>query len=199
MPPYERDDELADALATGAPDAFQVLTSRFLVTLIKFAVSRGFSQADAAILAQESLEEAYFQVQSFKRGASLRSWIVGIELNLMRREWRRRGQLDEVSLEELLEAGKEPSAQVVPRLVPRQAQRLARFWARYQLYHSLINPTHAAAVELRYLGQLSYQEVAKALGLKNEAVARVYVQRGLKALKLIDQMEAPEEQWGDGK
>jgi len=196
---YERDDELADALATGAPDAFQVLTSRFLVTLIKFAVSRGFSQADAAILAQESLEEAYFQVQSFKRGASLRSWIVGIELNLMRREWRRRGQLDEVSLEELLEAGKEPSAQVVPRLVPRQAQRLARFWARYQLYHSLINPTHAAAVELRFLGQLSYQEVAKALGLKNEAVARVYVQRGLKALKLIDQMEAPEEQWGDGK
>ena|ERR1700686_873051 len=199
MPPYERDDELADALATGAPDAFEVLTSRFLVTLIKFAVSRGFSQADAAILAQESLEEAYFQVQSFKRGASLRSWIVGIELNLMRREWRRRGQLDEVSLEELLEAGKEPSAQVVPRLVPRQAQRLARFWARYQLYHSLINPTHAAAVELRFLGQLSYQEVAKALGLKNEAVARVYVQRGLKALKLIDQTEAPEEQWGDGK
>lgn len=199
MPPYERDDELADALATGAPDAFQVLTSRFLVTLIKFAVSRGFSQADAAILAQESLEEAYFQVQSFKRGASLRSWIVGIELNLMRREWRRRGQLDEVSLEELLEAGKEPSAQVVPRLVTRQAQRLARFWARYQLYHSLINPTHAAAVELRFLGQLSYQEVAKALGLKNEAVARVYVQRGLKALKLIDQVEAPEEQWGDGK
>src|SRR5439155_5087085 len=111
--------------------------------------------------------EAFFKINSFLRGSSLRRWLVGIAVNLMRREWKRRGELDEASLEELQEAGREVTARTLPRLTPGQAQRLARFRARYQLYRSLIRPKHAAAVELRFLGQLSYTEIAEALGLKS--------------------------------
>jgi len=192
---YTTDDELADGLSRGEPSALDSLFERFLPTLIKSAVSRGFSVPDAEVLAQECLEEAFFKINSFIRGTSLRRWLVGIEVNLMRREWTRRGEVDEVSLEELQEAGRDVSARTLPRLTPGQAQRLGRFWARYQLYRSLIRPKHAAAVELRFLGQLSYGEIARALGLKSEASARVYVQRGLQALKLLEDQKAPEEPW----
>ncbi len=188
---YDNDDELADAVQRGDIVAQEAFFNRFQTPLIKFAMSKHFSNEDAEDLAQESLETGFRTIASFRRGEVLVRWLVGIELNFMRRRWALRSPGEMVSLDEVEEAG--ASIRRLDQLSAEEAKDLGRLWAETQLNMTLAkNQKYMAAVRLRYFDRFEYSTIEDALGLgKNQG--KVYVQRGLKALKQMHEADVPED------
>lgn len=181
MNAFESDDDLADAVRRGDVVAQEEFFNRFRLTLIKFPMSRRFSESDAEDLAQETLEVGYQKIASFRRGESLKRWLVGIELNFMRRRWAE-PEVETVPL-------RPDEAGVVRRA--EESKALARFWAQTQLNMEVAKPKrYIDAVRLRYLDELDYEEVERALNLSKNS-GKVYVQRGLRILKEMSEADVP--------
>jgi len=194
MVDYQSDADLADGMERGDPASGEAFFERFRVPLIKFAMSRGFAEADAEELCQETLTEGWFKIPSFQRGRPMARWLCGIQQNLMRRRWEKADEASVGSVEELEIAGAGGRFHtLVPSAALPTSKELAALWVRVQLYMTVArNKTYMAAVQLRHIDGLSYVGVAQALGLKSEGVARVYTRRGLEALRDMDHTDAPE-------
>jgi len=188
---YNNDDQLADGVERGDIGAQEAFFNRFQTPLIKFAISKHFSSEDAEELAQEALETGFRTIASFRRGEVLVRWLVGIELNFMRRRWAERSPGEIVSLDEVEEGA--ASIRRLEQLTAQEAKDLGHLWAEIQLHMTLAkNQKYMAAVRLRYFDRYEYSTIEDALGLgKNQA--KVYVQRGLKLLKQMHEAEVPED------
>lgn len=188
---YKDDDQLADAVQRGDIAAQEAFFNRFQLPLIKFAMCKNFSAEDAEELALDALATGFRTIASFRRGEVLVRWLVGIEVNFMRRRWAERTLGEMVPLD-----GAEDAAAIRRRLEelsPREAKDLGRLWADLQLYMSLApNQTYMDAVRLRHLDKLEYAEIEATLGL-GKNTGKVYVQRGLKYLKGTHEVNAPED------
>ena len=187
MREYSNDDELADAVQAGDVAAQEIFFNRFQLTLIKVALSRRFSPADADDLAQDALVLGFRNIASFRRGESLEAWLVGIEWKLMLRHWAARRSeplpLDDVEAEETVPIWEPRSAE--------EAKELGRLWAQTLLNMTLArNQQYMDAVRLRYIDRFSFAAIEDALGL-GKNVAKVYVRRGLKVLKQMYEADAP--------
>jgi RNA polymerase sigma factor (sigma-70 family) len=191
MGEYVSDDELAAALERHEIGAEEAFSARFRRPLQQFAMSKGFTLDDAEDLAQQTLIEGWDNIRSFRRGQRLDRWLSGIEYNLMRREWERRKRLPSDSLEALTSKGMDIASSAEAAGDPETSLGLAQFWAKYQVYALLLETgskkKYVSAVQLRYIDGLSDKEIAAALGLGSEGSARVYVQRGLRALREMDE------------
>ncbi len=181
MEAFELDDDLADAVQRGDVVAQEEFFNRFRLTLIKYPISRGFSESDAEDLAQETLGVGYQRIASFRRGESLKRWLVGIELNFMRRLWAEH-KAEAVPL-------RQEEAGMVLRA--EESKRLAPFWVQMQLNMAVARPKrYIEAVRLRYLDELDYDEVERALRLSRNS-GKVYAQRGLRILKEMSEADVP--------
>ena len=109
----------------------------------------------------------------------------------MLRRWALRSPGEMVSLDEVEEAG--ASIRRLDQLSAEEAKDLGRLWAETQLNMTLAkNQKYMAAVRLRYFDRFEYSTIEDALGLgKNQG--KVYVQRGLKALKQMHEADVPED------
>ena len=196
---FNNDDQLADAVQRGDITAQEAFFNRFQLPLIKFAMKKNFSYADAEDLAQETLATGFRTIASFRRGESLVRWLAGIEVNFMRRRWAERSPGEMIELGEgedtaasMLRIEQQRSAQA-RRVSPEEAKKLARLWSETLVNMTLAkNQKYMAAVRLRYLDRFDYSTIEDALGLgKNQA--KVYVQRGLKVLKQMHEADVPED------
>jgi RNA polymerase sigma factor (sigma-70 family) len=188
---YNDDDQLADAVQRGDIAAQEAFFTRFQLRLIKFAMSKGFSAEDAEEVAQDALATGFRTIASFRRGEFLVRWLVGIEVNFMRRRWAERTPGEMVPLDEAEDLA--ATRQRLEELSPQEAKNLGRLWADLQMYMSLApNETYMDAVRLRHLDKLEYTEIEAILGL-GKNTAKVYVQRGLKYLKEAHEVRAPED------
>ncbi len=196
---FNNDDQLADAVQRDDIAAQEAFFNRFQVPLIKFAMKKNFSYADAEDLAQETLATGFRTIASFRRGESLVRWLAGIEVNFMRRRWAERSPGEMIELGEgedtaasMLRIEQQRSAQA-RRLSPEEAKKLARLWSETLVNMTLAkNQKYMAAVRLRYFDRFDYSTIEDALGLgKNQA--KVYVQRGLKVLKQMHEADVPED------
>jgi len=194
---YTNDDHLADAVQHGDIAAQEAFFNRFQVTLLKFAMKKGFSREDAEDLAQETLAVGFRTIASFRRGERIVRWLAGIEVNFMRRRWAAQSQ------DEVLDEGNETAASMwrfqqqaytkARTLSPDEVKERARLWADTQLYMSLArNQMHMKVVQLFYLDKLTYPEIEAKLGLAKDT-AKVYRQRGLKYLKKMRDAKPPED------
>jgi RNA polymerase sigma-70 factor (ECF subfamily) len=188
MPNYNEDDELAHGLEQGDPAAGDAYSDRFRRRLIKFAIKSGFTEDDAEDLAQGALAKGWEKIRSFRRGGSMIRWLAGIEHNLMLQEWEKWPTANRVPFDDVEPEDDTPKYRVARPVDAADAQQLATFFAKVQLYMTLIkNKKYVSAVQLHYMDRLSYAEVAQALGLANAETARQYVLRGLRAIREIGQ------------
>ncbi len=193
MTDYDDDDQLADALQQGDVGAQEAYFTRFQVTLLKVAISRGFQLADADDLAQETLLQGFLTIASFRRGEPLKQWLVGILWNMMRRAWEDRNKTHVVTLDDTTEK-KGMVWRVDEPTSAEEKKELGRLYADAQLliviaYRDPKNRRYVDAVQLRLDG-LTDTEIEAAMHL-SKGSGKVYVWRGVKILKELHEMPTP--------
>jgi RNA polymerase sigma-70 factor (ECF subfamily) len=131
------------------------------------------SQTEAEDLTQETLLAAHAGLSDWRRDGTLRAWLFAIARRTCARHLERRTQREQ-RLRLIHDAGRGDSTDELYAL----RQRAER--ARQALDE--IRPSEREAVILRYVGELSFREVAIACGI-DEPAARKRVSRALARLR----------------
>ena len=164
------DRELASLAAVGDAAAFEALVDRHQGLM--YAVCRRITgdDQDAVDALQEALLAAWRGFAAFEGRSSVRTWLVRIATNAALDEARRRSQ----QRDRACAAARDPAAPhgVEPAVVARQSLT----WALAQL-----PPPFRAAVVLRDVYDLTYQQIAVDLGVPVDTV-KSRISRGRQAL-----------------
>ena len=165
------DLEAVDRCLAGDQQAFGLLVERHKTVVYSLARRMVRNEAEAEDIAQEAFVRAYVSLRSFRRESSFRNWLCRIATRLCIDHLRSRRTEKELTVnEELLDSPRPgPEEEVVVQEQLRLA--LSRI------------PAHLrAAVVLRHLEELSYQEMAEILQLPLGTV-KTHLRRGRAALK----------------
>lgn len=137
-----------------------------------------FDQMLAEDLLMDIVMKAYEKFSTFdpKKG-SFTSWIFTIANNHLYSYWRDNAKKKSVSLEKLLEAGFEPSEDDATKILETSIDQ-----ASVQKILNRLNPNEKEIIILRYINDLSYEEIAKILN-KNEVALRSQLSRALNHFK----------------
>jgi RNA polymerase sigma-70 factor (ECF subfamily) len=152
--------ELVRAAALGDPAAFTELVARHHRDLLRvaFVICRDAALAEDS--AQAAWAIAWRRIGDVKDPARIRSWLVAVAANEARRTMRsRRQHVREISVDDVEMEG-------VPDL---RSDRLADGIASADLRRVLasLDPTDRALIALRYLAELSSDEIGRALGMSS--------------------------------
>jgi RNA polymerase sigma-70 factor (ECF subfamily) len=148
------DRELALCVARGDPDAFGELIHVYQAEVFNAALRMLGNRQDAEDAAQETFLRAYRAIHSFDPQRPPGPWLKKIAVNVCLNRLERRGTL---ALEdEDLVSTQEPG----PETRSLDGER------RAEIRHALLSlpPRYRAAIELRHFQDLSYAEMAEALG-----------------------------------
>lgn len=152
------DDELVEQCLSGKDSAFREIIERHQGRIYGLALRMMGNRADAEDLAQEAFLRAYSALPAYRQG-SFGSWLYRITVNLCLsalRDGRRTTAVDPADLESLSVADPDdPSAE--------------RSHAVHEAIRSL-DEHYRAVVVLRFMDDLSYDEIAQVLGVSHSAV-----------------------------
>lgn len=167
----EADLEAVDRCLAGDKEAFASLIERHKNVVYSLARHMVRNESEAEDIAQEAFVKAYLSLEGFRRECSFRNWLCRITTRLCIDHLRSR-KTERAWL--LNEEMPEPSQ-------PGPDETLAN---REELQSALSKiPAHLrAAVVLRHLEDLSYQEIAEILRLPIGTV-KTHIRRGRAALK----------------
>lgn len=177
------DTRLADQLARDLDGAFEGLVRAHADRCFAIALRILGNAADAEEVAQDALVRAYRALGTYEparvRALRLRPWLATIVVNGCRNRLRGR-RVTTTSLAPLVEAGAEPAAGPATdpetlRARGSQAASLATLLEALPLRYRL-------PVVLRHVHDLSYPELAEALG-RPEGTLKAQVHRGLALLR----------------
>jgi RNA polymerase sigma-70 factor, ECF subfamily len=178
------DEELLAALAANLDAAFDQLVLAYQRRLYAFALRLIGQREDAEEVAQDALVRAYRALEGYPpervRSLKLRPWIYQITLNVARN--RRRGHgLQVVPLDEPAEDG---HLDLRADVREQPEERLERAEERRELAGLIaaLPARYRAAVILRHVEGLSYQELALALRQPTGTV-KANVHRGVQILR----------------
>jgi RNA polymerase sigma-70 factor (ECF subfamily) len=170
------DDELMERVADGDEEAARLLVQRWERPVYAFLERMLGSREDAQDLGQETFVRVWTEARRYEASGKFKSWLFKIAGNLARSRLRRRrilswvpfspGVHDEASSDHGVDAGieREEQRQDVRRALARLPERQRR------------------AIVLRNYNELSYKEVADAMGITLPAVESL-LQRGMAALR----------------
>ena len=160
---------LIQAAQDGDDDAFAALVSSCQDRVIQVAFGYLHDRDEARDAAQEVFLKAYRALRRFNQTSTFWTWVYRITCNLCKDRLRHRARRPETSLEELTPNGYEPSIpgdQPDPRAMAaeEELQRLVR--------ESLetLPEKHRRVLILREFAELSYQEIADAVGCQDRTV-----------------------------
>jgi RNA polymerase sigma-70 factor (ECF subfamily) len=139
---------------------FTEAVSACLEGLFRYAMSLSHNQADAADLVQETYFRAARSFWQVKPDSNLKGWLYAIERNIWRNDWRHRHSGPQFI--ELDDEQQEPRSSDDPHAsyVAKEERRIVRA-AIAQL-----SPQYREVIWLREFENLSYQEIAVALGCR---------------------------------
>jgi RNA polymerase sigma-70 factor (ECF subfamily) len=149
---WANDTEVVSACVQGAPEAFQELLARYRKKALALAYQMLGNSEDAEDVAQEAFVKVFQALRGFRGQAAFSTWLYRIVANLCLARIRARRPCARLDEEAAAGAEEVSSGQVAEALVTRQV--LAK-----------LNPGLRAVLLLREQGELSYQEIAAALGL----------------------------------
>lgn len=182
---------LLEGLSSDLDGQFEQLVLCFQDRLYGFALRLLGSSRDAEECVQDAFVRAYRALRGYsierRRALHLRAWLFQIVLNVVRNRVRR-GRLEEAPLDTEIEAVL-PSG--VPDEQPEQAVLRSERVARLGSALKELPTRYAAAVALRHVHDLTYEEVAEVLDVP-VGTAKSDVHRGLRMLR--DALEAADEQ-----
>ncbi len=161
--------------------------------MLRFVARRVLDPEVAVDLTAETFATALERRGQF-RGSTAeeeQGWLFAIARSELSRYWRR-GQVERDAMQRVGLASPTLSEGDLERI--EELMSLATLKPRLGSALGELPPDQRAAVELRVVGELGYDEVARRLGV-SEQVARARVSRGLRALgrSLVDDVEALEE------
>lgn len=186
------DLDLADRHRYGDPAAFDLVYRRHVEMVYNLALRMTGSEVEAEDLTQEVFLRVHRHLGRFKGRSTLKTWIYRVALNhcrsrLGRRRWFFLPLAEETTDDDgppgavVADPGRGPEAELLAR---DDARRVARALRR-------VKPVFRAAVVLRDLEGLSYEEIAEVLGTRVGTV-RSRIARGREQLRLALEGPAPE-------
>jgi RNA polymerase sigma-70 factor, ECF subfamily len=182
----ESDEELIARCASGDGRGMDVLVGRYHGKLLEFAVRQLSDREAAADIAQTTLVRAFRSAAGFRARSSFRTWLYAIELNLIREELRKRKRRSESMISELPDGDNAEAEWPEEGESPEDATlRRVKSQSLWEAVGKLSRDQRTAVV-LKFRGELTYDEIAEAMGAPS-GTAKSWVHYALKSLrKLIE-------------
>jgi RNA polymerase sigma-70 factor (ECF subfamily) len=197
---HEQDSALVAGLRAGDECAYETLIQRFEQPVYNLISRLVDNPEDAADVAQEVFLKVFRKVDGFRAESSLKTWIYRIAVNEARnqRRWFMRHRAKEIGLEGSTEDAQGPQDWLPdPGPSPYQSALDDETQALIENALTKVSPNYRAAVVLREVEGLSYEEIAQVLEVSLGTV-KSRILRGREALRehLLDQLRtAPSEKW----
>ncbi|MBV9156033.1 MAG: sigma-70 family RNA polymerase sigma factor [Acidobacteriaceae bacterium] len=181
----EEDARILRGLRAGIEAAYEELIDRYEQPIYSMVCRLTGNQEDACDVVQNVFLKVFRGVHSFREHSSLRTWIYRIAVNEAhnRRRWFARHCRKEISIESEgppqanpIECAKDPGRSPYQQVLDRENRGLVEQALRR------INPVFSAAVILRDVENLSYEEIAAILQVSLGTV-KSRIQRGREALR----------------
>lgn len=179
------DECLVDSLRRGMDEAYETLIERFQQPVYNLVYRLLDDPSEAADVVQEVFIKVFRNIGAFRGNSSLKTWIYRIAYNEAwnHRRWFSRHKRQEVGFEH-----EEEGARCFRDVLPDPARSAFDLVSDVET-HALIedalgelNPVFRAAVVLRDIEDLSYEEIAEVLGVSLGTV-KSRILRGREALR----------------
>ena len=157
----DREAALVRSAQGGDEAAFGEIVHHFQRSIYRVAYALTRNASDADDLAQETFVRAYQAIGRFRAGEPLYPWLSRIAVNQAFTLFRRRRRRPETSIEPLAEAGRQWAADDDPAERAAESQQHERLTAAF----AELSPEHQAVLTLRVVEDLSYDEIARTLGV----------------------------------
>ncbi len=175
----------------GDVQAFAELIEPMRATLVRVAAGM-VGDADAEDVVLESLLRVWRALPTFRQRAALRTWVIRIVRNGALDRLRHRARLREVPLEpaDEDETNATPRQWADPNAVePVETMVLAERQRAVARALERLETPHRQVLELRYMDDLSYQEIATALSLSIGTVMSRLFYGKRKLARLLEESE----------
>jgi RNA polymerase sigma-70 factor (ECF subfamily) len=183
---HAEEDALVAALSHGAEDAYEILIQRYQQPVYSLVCRLMNDPGDAPDIVQEVFLKVFRNIGAFRGNSSLKTWIYRIAVNeaYNHRRWFCRHQRQEVAL-----GSEEGSANYVGGMTDSARspfEQAADHETRALVEQALekLNPKFRAAVVLRDIEDLSYEDIATVLEVSLGTV-KSRIMRGREALRKI--------------
>ena len=187
----EEDTALLQGLRTGEETAYETLIQRFEQPIFNIISRLLDDPADAADVVQEVFLKVFRNVASFRGESSIKTWIYRIAVNEARnqRRWFSRHRRQEVNLEtgepgDLYQGGQHSYQNFLPDPGRSPFEVTLDHETQSLIENALaqVNPKFRAALVLREIEGMSYEEIAEILEISLGTV-KSRILRGREALK----------------
>jgi RNA polymerase sigma-70 factor (ECF subfamily) len=189
---HEEDSALVAGLRAGDACAYEMLIQRFEQPVYNLVSRLVDNPADAADVAQEVFLKVFRKISSFRAESSLKTWIYRIAVNEARnqRRWFIRHRAKEIGLEPAESDAQGPRDWLCdPGRSPYQTALDRETHALIEAALQKVSPNYRAAVVLREVEGLSYEEISQVLEVSLGTV-KSRILRGREALRqhLVDRL-----------
>lgn len=178
------DEQLVEALRAGSEDAYESLIQRFQHPVYNLICRLLDDSSEAPDVMQEVFLKVFRKIGAFRGQSSLKTWIYRIAVNeaYNQRRFFSRHRKQEVGLERTDDIGVN-YREILPDQCRSPFEIVAGLEAQEMVSEALkdINPSFRAAVVLRDIEELSYEEVAEVLQV-NLGTVKSRILRGREAL-----------------
>jgi RNA polymerase sigma-70 factor (ECF subfamily) len=191
---HEEDSALVAGLRAGDECAYEILIQRFQQPVYNLISRLVDDPGDAADVAQEVFLKVFRKVSGFRSESSLKTWVYRIAVNEARnqRRWFIRHRGKEIGLDPAESATQGPRDWLCdPGRSPYQTALDQETHALIESALSKVSPNYRAAVVLREVEGLSYEEISEILEVSLGTV-KSRILRGRESLRkhLVDRLHA---------
>ncbi len=180
------EDKLITGLCHGDDNAYEILIQRYQQPVYNLVCRLLNDPSDAADIVQEVFLKIFRNIGSFRHGSSLKTWIYRIAVNeaYNHRRWFSRHQRQEVAFGPDENAPAHVDSFADPSRSPFDEAASHETRALVEAALEKLNPKFRAAVVLRDIEDLSYEEIAAVLEVSLGTV-KSRILRGREALRRI--------------
>jgi len=183
---FPEEDALVTALCQGAEEAYESLIQRYQQPVYNLVCRLMNDPADASDIVQEVFLKVFRNIRAFRGNSSLKTWIYRIAVNeaYNHRRWFSRHQRQEVALaaEDGLPSFEDSLADPGRTPFDMAADKETRALVEEAL--EKLNPKFRAAVVLRDIEDLTYEEIATVLDVSLGTV-KSRILRGRECLRKV--------------
>ena len=166
------DRTLVKAAQAGDARAFRALVERYQRRVVQLALAMTKDADEAMDIAQETFVRVHRYLPSFKGDSSFFTWTYRIAMNLCLDAQRRKGRLERVDVEQRdeaeIEAAMDPPSAALAG--PQRQALNAELRDRIEEALASLSDNHRAILLLREVEGLSYEDLAKVLGIRKGTV-----------------------------
>ena len=180
------EDALVAALSQGSDEAYEILIQRYQQPVYSLVCRLMNDPGDAPDIVQEVFLKVFRNIGSFRGNSSLKTWIYRIAVNeaYNHRRWFCRHQRQEVALGSEEETASYAGGMADPGRSPFEQAADHETRALVEQALEKLNPKFRAAVVLRDIEDLNYEDIATVLDVSLGTV-KSRILRGREALRKI--------------